>query len=196
MLPRGTVSVNEVYDPETDSWATRSPPSQETSGSASAVVDDKIYVLGWEVIQIYDPAKDSWSAVASSPMYTAAIGATAGMDAPKRIYFFDENRTDVFNPANNSWTSGAVMPTGRLMMRAAVVDDFIYVVGGRSGQHGYMTMMFPSVVNERYTPFGYGTIPHQQSPEPFPTVIVAAASGASVAVIGAGLLIYFKKRKH
>jgi hypothetical protein len=33
-------------------------------------------------------------------------------------------------------------------------------------------------------------------PEPFPLVPVAAASGASVAVVGVGLLFYFKKRKH
>jgi hypothetical protein len=33
-------------------------------------------------------------------------------------------------------------------------------------------------------------------PEPFPAVPVAAASGASVAVVGLGLLIFFKKRKH
>ena len=32
-------------------------------------------------------------------------------------------------------------------------------------------------------------------PEPFPTVPVAAASVAAVVVVGAGLLIYFKKRK-
>jgi hypothetical protein len=32
-------------------------------------------------------------------------------------------------------------------------------------------------------------------PEPFPTTLVAA-SAASVAVIGLGLLVYFKKRKH
>jgi hypothetical protein len=32
-------------------------------------------------------------------------------------------------------------------------------------------------------------------PEPFPTTLVIAASGASVAVIGIGLLVYFKKRK-
>ena len=31
---------------------------------------------------------------------------------------------------------------------------------------------------------------------PFPTAFVATASGASVAVIGIGLLVYFKKRKH
>jgi multisubunit Na+/H+ antiporter MnhC subunit len=33
-------------------------------------------------------------------------------------------------------------------------------------------------------------------PEPFPTTLVVTASVASVAVIGVGLLVYFKKRKH
>jgi len=37
--------------------------------------------------------------------------------------------------------------------------------------------------------------PHQ--PEPFPTVPIAAVSGAAaVVVVGAGLFVYFKKRKH
>jgi hypothetical protein len=33
-------------------------------------------------------------------------------------------------------------------------------------------------------------------PEPFPTAPVAAASVVTVAVVGVGLLVYFKKRKH
>jgi hypothetical protein len=33
-------------------------------------------------------------------------------------------------------------------------------------------------------------------PEPFPTALVATASAASATVIGVGLLVYFKKRKH
>jgi len=32
--------------------------------------------------------------------------------------------------------------------------------------------------------------------EPFPTTLAAAASGVAVAVVGAGLLVYFKKRNH
>jgi hypothetical protein len=32
--------------------------------------------------------------------------------------------------------------------------------------------------------------------EPFPVVPVAAASATSIALIGGGLLVYFKKRKH
>ena len=35
-----------------------------------------------------------------------------------------------------------------------------------------------------------------QPSEPFPTTLaIAAASGASVAIVGAGLLVYFKKHK-
>jgi hypothetical protein len=37
--------------------------------------------------------------------------------------------------------------------------------------------------------------PETQPSEPFPTISVAVAS-MSVAVVGAGLLAYFKKRKH
>jgi hypothetical protein len=33
------------------------------------------------------------------------------------------------------------------------------------------------------------------NPEPFPTILVLSASGMSVAIIAAGLLVYFKKRK-
>jgi parallel beta-helix repeat protein len=36
----------------------------------------------------------------------------------------------------------------------------------------------------------------QSDSEPFPTILVATASAASVAIIGVGLLVYFKKRKH
>ena len=36
----------------------------------------------------------------------------------------------------------------------------------------------------------------KETPEPFPTAIVATASGASVAVIGVGLFVYFRKRNH
>jgi hypothetical protein len=39
-------------------------------------------------------------------------------------------------------------------------------------------------------------ITRQPEPEPFPSLPVAVASGTSLAAIGVGLLVYFKKRKH
>jgi hypothetical protein len=48
------------------------------------------------------------------------------------------------------------------------------------------TVTFAMVAKPESSPF---------KPESFPTLLVIIASGASVAVIGAGLLVYFKKRK-
>lgn len=36
----------------------------------------------------------------------------------------------------------------------------------------------------------------EEPEEPFPTILVAAASVASMGVIAVGLLVYFKKHKH
>jgi hypothetical protein len=71
------------------------------------------------------------------------------------------------------------------------VDDKLYAIGGSTYEDsGLHVPHVPSAVNEQYPPIGYGTLPEQ---EPFPTTLVAAFI-ASVAIIGAGLLIYFKKR--
>jgi hypothetical protein len=109
------------------------------------------------------------------------------------------------------------MPTARYCAGVAVVNDTFYVVGGRSGSTGYVVIMQPDTVNEQYTPIGYeGPVqpspspsssptlspspsptatPLNTQPEPFPTMLVAIASAALVAIIGIGLLVYFKKRK-
>jgi hypothetical protein len=207
-------------------------------------------------------------------MFETAVGATTGVFAPKRIYFFDETETHVYDPESDTWTVGAPMLSPRVLARVAFISDTCYVVGGRSGPHGWLTMMEPSAVNEQYTPFGYGTIPpdvavvspetktynvtdvslvftvdkpvvwisysldaqdnvtiasnitlselsngshnvtvytkdtfgnegasetitfNVEVPKPFPTTCVAAASVAAAVVVGVGLLIYFKKRKH
>ncbi|MBT0158627.1 hypothetical protein G4O51_01430 [Candidatus Bathyarchaeota archaeon A05DMB-2] len=172
-----TFNLNEVYDPATDTWTTKAPAPYNVPSPASAVIDGKIYVLGedpnadWRnVILIYDPATDSWSIGDATPVgHAATAAATVGVKAPKRIYFFDENRTDIYNPATGTWTTGAAAPTtNRLIAKAAVLDDVIYLIGGRTGQWGYMTFMYPSTLNEQYTPIGYGT-PDTPTPSPSPT---------------------------
>jgi N-acetylneuraminic acid mutarotase len=162
-------SIHEVYDPATDSWTTKTPPPYPITSSASAVVDNKIYFIGRRdssgsgtvdrFILIYDAISDSWNIGSSSPTYgfSATGGATSGVNAPKRIYFFDETATYVYDPECNTWTSGAPTPTARLCAKAIVINDEFYVVGGRTGQHGYITLMSPSAINEKYTPIDYGT---------------------------------------
>jgi hypothetical protein len=159
------LNITEVYNPETDSWESKTPSPLPVVTPASAVIDNKIYVLGssplyWQTfIEIYDPAVDSWSIGDPTPVSpTATAVATTGIIAPKRIYFFDENRNDIYDPSTNNWTVGVPAPTDRLIAKAAVVDDLIYVIGGRTGHEGYITIMFPSGLNEQYAPVGYGAI--------------------------------------
>lgn len=137
----------------------------------SAVVDNKIYVIGGQdefeqdmnlkVVQIYDPTVNAWTLGQSAPavVWQASAGATTGAMAPKRIYVIggmegfaeplDSNYA--YDPEADAWSSAASVPTARYGPACAVVDDQLYVIGGGIG--------FPlgTKANERYAPIGYGS---------------------------------------
>ena len=197
----GSPNVNEVYDPSTDTWTTKTAPPVAVNGYVSAVVDDEIYVIGgWDsgsagsnLNQIYTPETDTWRSGAPLPhMYPGGAAATTGVLAPKRIYVFgggglvQNNKNQIYDPETDSWSAGATMPTARAALGVAVVDDLLYVIGGGNGWASFF-----SRANEQYTPFGYG---FTVAPEPFPTTLVAVIL-VSVAIVGAGLLVYFVKFK-
>jgi len=168
--PSSTAALNEVYDVANDSWTTKKPMPYPVVGYASAVVDGKIYIMGGQdefyegfnvdFNQIYDPVTDNWSLGASLPeiVFNVAAGATTGTLAPKRIYVIGGtpymlavNFTQVYDPEQNSWTTGAQMPTARGWLAVAVVNDLLYAIGGAP------YLMASSVTtNEQYTPFGFG----------------------------------------
>ena len=130
-----------------------------------------------------------------------------GVYAPKRIYVIGgwnynvnpSNLNQVYDPASSTWTTGAPMPTARDGLCVAVVDDALYAIGGTVRTR-----------NERYTPAQYkvptspsplpsqepvkpaSTEPQQKGLSPEAGVIVAAVTAV---VLGAGLLVYFRKRK-
>ena len=171
-------NLNEVYDPETDTWTTKSPMPIATT-EFSGVFNNKIYFFGGysdrsnppniyhrTLTQIYDPATDTWSSGTPPPkeIYTAAVGVTIGIMAPKRMYVFGGKFNLVYDPELDSWTSGAAFPTGRGYFAVAVLDDVIYIIGGISisyeeGPQGAPGVSTYYATVEAYTPFGYGTIP-------------------------------------
>jgi N-acetylneuraminic acid mutarotase len=169
-------ALNEVYDPATDSWTTKKPLPVATSDYPSVVVDDKIYITGGlssahesNLNQVYDPATDTWSQGALMPLGVryGAAGATAGVNAPKRIYSISEfaewSGTQVYDPLNGSWTFGARMPTSRLSFAVAVVNDRLYAIGGYIRTYpelySFGDIITRYTTNEQYTPFRYGTVP-------------------------------------
>jgi len=171
--------------------------------------------------QIYDPETDTWVQGAKEPnpaWSAAAAGATTGAMAPKMIYVMggvpgfapplDQNYA--YNPKEDRWIIAASLPAPKSSFAVAVVNDLVYVIGGTTVNYGVITASV-----EQYTPIGYETsgpsplptpspspIPSQEPTstpetkqiEPFPTTLVVA-SVITVAVVGVGLLVHFKKRK-
>ena len=212
----GPSSINEVYDPETDTWTTKTSMPQRVFLAASVVLDEKIHVLGgqFEFLgggygdfhQVYDPENDTWTKATPVPegFFSAGVGATTGTYAPKKIYVIggerlneDQNPSDVtqvYDTDQDSWTVGAPMPTPRSGFSVAVLNDEIYAVGGWPG---FWPM---SAANEKYTPIGYSPVPEEdseQKEEPALLPLVASATVVVVAAaVAAGLMVYHKKHKH
>jgi len=218
-------TLNMMYDIAKDSWMNRTTMPYPVRSYATAVVNNKIYIMGGadtsltNHTQIYDPRTDSWSLGASipTPLYGFAACATTGVNALKRIYVIGGNSylegtdiTQVYDPVNDSWTFGASMPTARLGLTVAVVNDQIYAIAGSR-----MAVFSPALTtNEQYTPFGYGTlVPSYESPTAEPETTpdssnyddsmiaglefaVLATASAVVVLVSASLIVYFKKRKH
>ena len=177
-----TVNTTEIYDPATESWSKGSTMPYPVVAYSSAVVDDKIFVIGgqdeWIAIngsvgfgtpsptprpnpnvqftQIYDTTTDNWSL--GSPIPAMALGsgagATAGVNAPKRIYVLGgvtpvggsaSNQNYVYDPATDSWCSAAPIPSASSTTPiVAVVNDLLYVITGSFGMTTW-----------QYTPIGY-----------------------------------------
>ena len=161
----GTIEldVNEVYDPETDSWTTKTPMPNTPYGPASAAINNRIYVISGfqsDLNQIYDPESDTWSQGASIPTAVglAGAGATIGAMAPKRIYViggypsYDEVALNqIYDPETNTWSSGSQMPTARHSLGVAVINDTLYAIGG--GSTNLNVRYYDE--NEQYIPIDY-----------------------------------------
>ena len=175
-------NINEVYDPANDSWSTRTSIPTSVQGYASAVVDDKIYIMGGSLEslsiensritgadEVYDPQNDSWSLASNllNGFSYGAAAATTGYMAPTRIYCVGgysngefSGQVQAYNLENNSWSIGESMPTPRAYLGVVVVNDLLYAIGGLDGTNWLNT-------NEQYKPIHYGTIaPHVEITSP------------------------------
>ena len=192
--PNDDFDINEVFDPATDSWTTKTPIPTGVDYYVSAIVDNKIYIMGGAVSvnlnQVYDPSTDTWSNGASLPtgVDSAAAGVTAGTTVTQRIFVIGGkqgldavNLNQVYDPETDTWVAGSAMPTARYALGVVVVDDSLYAIGGREGWVGSPV----SAANERYTPADF--IPEFPSWTILPLLIVATLVGIIIRIKKNGL---------
>jgi len=171
--------VNEVYNPATNTWSTEAPIPTAVYGAASAVIDGEIHVIGGSQVsiqqgngmfvdsnQVYNPQNNTWSLAANLPSVAAfgAGAATEGFMAPPFLYviggfYMTSYSSDVrvYNPSDNSWSTGISMPTAQAYFGVAVVNDVFYAIGGFDDQNGLSSSGLNTVLE--FTPIGYGTAP-------------------------------------
>jgi N-acetylneuraminic acid mutarotase len=216
-------AVNEVYDPVTDSWTEKASMPNAVASYASAVVDNKIYVISGctpmgnvtGLVQIYDPQTDKWSLATPipNPVENAAAGAITNTAAPSAIYViggsiasdryrYSQNLTQVYSPENDSWTMGPPMIANRYALSVAVVNDVLYAIGGASDSNLYSSNTY------QYAPAKVIPSNSTESPSPSPSpsppslllehVCEIAATVIIILVIAGGiiLLLYLRKRDH
>ena len=144
----------EVYDPATDTWTTKTNMPTERHNLAAGAIDGKLYVVGgWSysfktALEVYDPATDTWSTKANMPTKREGLAAAAidgklyvvggwnGSDFAGGLRW--RSTLEVYDPATNTWSTKANIPTPRTNPAAVAIDGKLYVVGGRNVD-GYAT---------------------------------------------------------
>jgi len=141
--------VNYEYDPDADTWTPRTPMPTPRAGFGVAVCQDKIYCIGGytsdgetDVNKVYDPSTDTWETRTSMPTSRTQVVANevdekiyvmAGYTFPHPSFPTLCNKTEVYDPATDSWTEKAQMPNYQGIAMSddvsAVVDNKIYIFG-------------------------------------------------------------------
>ena len=142
-----SVSNNEQYDPVSNSWTAEMPMPTARSGFAIATYNGRIYVIGGTVgngfvgnNEVYDPSTNTWETKASMPTPRSDLSASVVNDKIYLIggkkysnlnpYFNQTNINEVYDPANDSWSTKTSVPIAIYGYESATIEGKIYIVGG------------------------------------------------------------------
>jgi N-acetylneuraminic acid mutarotase len=135
------------YDATTDTWTRKADIPTPRFCVSSSVVNGKIYAIGGALtynstalstVEEYDPATDTWTRKADMPTGRAYLSTSAvngkiyaiGGTLLNPEWYLGISTVEEYNPATNTWTKKADMPTGRTYLSTSVVNGKIYAIGG------------------------------------------------------------------
>ena len=131
-------------------WVTLTPDPNAKVTPAVVAIDGKLYVHGFDQdafgnqgsfaprLSIYDPASNSWT-IGASPSHIRAFASAGAIDGKMFVVggcIMSDCRIgvtsalEIYDPATNTWSSGAPMPTARFGMAAGVIGGKLYVTAG------------------------------------------------------------------
>lgn len=129
--PTAWVPINNAweYDPAKDTWKALAPLPTKRGSPNAAVVGGKIYVIG------------------GASMHPGSKETAVHPARPHRALGTNE----VYDPKTNTWESRQSMPTARNHAAVGVVNNKIYIIGGRIGA-ALITRASNTDIVEEYDP--------------------------------------------
>jgi N-acetylneuraminic acid mutarotase len=147
----GRANANEIYDTRTNSWSLGADLPIDTDHDWAVTLDARVYVGGGRTNRVffYEPAAGGWTEVAPSAFVhggTPAAAAIAG-----RIYVaggtgggMTGKELEAYDPATNRWATLAPMSCARNHTAGGVLEDRLYVAGGRPGNQDCLEAYDPA----------------------------------------------------
>ena len=143
------VSATVSITVECDCWTTKA--SMPTARYALGVgeIGGVLYAVGGiksvgpsiaATVEAYDPASNTWTTKASMPTarhrlavgvvngILYAVGGSGNLGSPPAVLA----TVEAYDPATNSWTTKASMPTARFDLAVVVANGTLYAIGGIS----------------------------------------------------------------
>jgi len=150
--PARVLTTNDVYDPATNKWESRSPMALGRNHAFAGAVGGKIYVIGGrtahgfitvatntDIVEEYDPATNRWTGL-KAKMPTPRSGGGWGTYGGKIYVAGGEVATaqlvgafravEAFDPATNSWSAVPSMPMPRHGVAGAMIGNRFHLVSG------------------------------------------------------------------
>jgi hypothetical protein len=195
------VLTSQSYDPKTNSWTMCDPVPSGHLNAGSAVVNDRVYVIGGGgagyANAVYPNALNSmYMPLGYGTPDPSYVPPTEG-PAPEIAILSPENKT--YGVTNI--TLNFVVTESSSWMRYRLDAENVTEISGNTTLKGLSYGVHNLTVYATDTSGNTGTsetisFTIAQPSKPFPTALVVAASVVSVIAVGTGLLLYFKKRKH
>ncbi len=175
----GVYGTVEAYDPASDTWTTKASMPTPRYGFGTSVVNGVIYAVGGGTyggdcgtVEAYDPATNTWTTKASMPtvrntlstsVVNGVIYAVGGINDGNNPGALALGTVEAYDPASDTWTAKASMPTARSRLATSVVNGVIYAVGGEGDTIAYLgTVEAYDPADERYDLCRGGNQQHQR----------------------------------
>jgi Kelch motif len=160
--------LNQVYDPASNNWETRSPMPTTRNHAYSGVVNGKIYVIGGrqgagripitsntDIVEEYDPEQDLWTLKERMPTPRSGGGVAtygtkiyvAGGELQNRQLRAAFQALEAYDAATDTWTILPSMPSARHGVAGAFLGNKLHLVSGKMEGGGAPDMGNPATAS-------------------------------------------------